>query len=147
VAGTSEITAVGSVGGSDYATRREQPGSSAVVPNTRNAFAALQRCRKTAMFRDMETTFLTVQSRGTLALPPDLRKRHGLDEPGAQVEVVERDDGVIELHPFVAVPRVNLMLLDEEDSAFFARQVTSTHSSEPALRRAARRRTRTAKGT
>ena len=47
--------------------------------------------------------FVTVQSRGVLALPPDVRARHGLDAPGAQVEVVEREDGVIELHPHVAV--------------------------------------------
>lgn len=47
---------------------------------------------------------LSLQSRGTLALPADLRKRHHLDEPGAQVRVVERDDGVVELHPLSAVP-------------------------------------------
>jgi antitoxin MazE len=47
--------------------------------------------------------FVTIQSRGLLALPRDLRARHGLDAPGAQVEVVERGDGVIELHPHVAV--------------------------------------------
>lgn len=52
----------------------------------------------------METTFVTVQSRGTLALPKGVRERHHLDKPGAQVEVVERPDGVIELHPHVAVP-------------------------------------------
>ena len=48
--------------------------------------------------------FITLQGRGLLALPRAIRKRHGLDRPGAQVEVVERDDGVIELHPHVAVP-------------------------------------------
>ncbi len=48
--------------------------------------------------------FITVQSRGLLALPKGVRARFGLDRPGAQVEVVERDDGVIELHPHVAVP-------------------------------------------
>lgn len=47
---------------------------------------------------------ITVQQRGLLALPKRLRTRFGLDRPGAQVEVVERDDGVIELHPLVAVP-------------------------------------------
>lgn len=47
---------------------------------------------------------LSLQSRGTLALPRDLRKRHHLDDPGAQVRVVERDDGIIELHPLAAVP-------------------------------------------
>lgn len=51
-----------------------------------------------------EQMHLTVQRRGTLALPPDLRRRHHLDGPGAQVRVVERDDGVIELHPLIAVP-------------------------------------------
>jgi AbrB family looped-hinge helix DNA binding protein len=52
----------------------------------------------------MASTFVTVQSRGTLALPADIRRRHHLDEPGAQVEVVEREDGVIELRPQVAIP-------------------------------------------
>lgn len=47
---------------------------------------------------------ITVQQRGLLALPKRMRTRYGLDRPGAQVEVVERGDGVIELHPLVAVP-------------------------------------------
>lgn len=47
---------------------------------------------------------VAVQARGTLALPAELRKRHRLDDPGAQVRLVERDDGVIELHPLAAVP-------------------------------------------
>jgi bifunctional DNA-binding transcriptional regulator/antitoxin component of YhaV-PrlF toxin-antitoxin module len=48
--------------------------------------------------------FVTVQQRGVLALPKDVRVRFGLDRPGAQVEVVERADGVIELHPHLAIP-------------------------------------------
>ncbi len=48
--------------------------------------------------------FLSLQSRGVLALPPEVRKRLGLDVPGAQVEVVEREDGVIELRPQVPIP-------------------------------------------
>jgi bifunctional DNA-binding transcriptional regulator/antitoxin component of YhaV-PrlF toxin-antitoxin module len=52
----------------------------------------------------MSSTYVTLQGRGTLALPADVRRRHRLDEPGAQVEVVERPDGVIELHPHVPVP-------------------------------------------
>lgn len=52
----------------------------------------------------MGDVHLTVQARGTVALPPAVRRRHGLDGPGAQVRLVERDDGVIELHPLVAVP-------------------------------------------
>lgn len=51
-----------------------------------------------------KTTFVSLQSRGVLALPADVRKRHHLDEPGAQVELVERADGVIELHPHASVP-------------------------------------------
>lgn len=52
----------------------------------------------------MRSTYVTVQGRGTLALPADVRRRHHLDQPGAQVEIVEREDGVIELHPHVPVP-------------------------------------------
>jgi len=48
--------------------------------------------------------FITIQARGTLALPPDVRRRHHLDRPGAQVKLVERADGVIELQPAIAVP-------------------------------------------
>lgn len=48
--------------------------------------------------------FLSVQSRGTVALPPELRRRYGLDRPGAQVEITEREDGVLEVRPLVAVP-------------------------------------------
>jgi bifunctional DNA-binding transcriptional regulator/antitoxin component of YhaV-PrlF toxin-antitoxin module len=47
---------------------------------------------------------VALQARGTLALPAEIRKRHHLDDPGAQVRVVERDDGVIELHPLASVP-------------------------------------------
>lgn len=52
----------------------------------------------------MASVYVNVQTRGTVALPAGLRRRHHLDEPGAQVEVIERDDGVIELHPHVPVP-------------------------------------------
>jgi len=50
-------------------------------------------------------TFITkVQKRGVLNLPAALRRRHHLDEAGAQVEILERDDGVIELRPQLAIP-------------------------------------------
>jgi antitoxin MazE len=55
-------------------------------------------------YRYLMSTFVTVQKRGTIALPPDLRRRYHLDEPGAQVELTEREDGVIELRPKVAIP-------------------------------------------
>ncbi len=48
--------------------------------------------------------YLTIQSRGTVALPPSLRRKYALDKPGAQVEITEREDGVIEVRPLVAVP-------------------------------------------
>jgi AbrB family looped-hinge helix DNA binding protein len=50
-----------------------------------------------------EHTFVTVQSRGLVAIPTGIRRRFGLDKPGAQVEVLERD-GEIVLRPHVAVP-------------------------------------------
>ncbi|MGI8426674.1 MAG: AbrB/MazE/SpoVT family DNA-binding domain-containing protein [Actinomycetota bacterium] len=48
--------------------------------------------------------FVNVQARGQLILPAGLRKRLHLNEPGAQVEIVERPDGVVELHPQAPVP-------------------------------------------
>ena len=45
-----------------------------------------------------------MQSRGVLTLPASVRRRYRLDEPGSQVEVIERDDGVLELRPHAAVP-------------------------------------------
>ena len=49
-------------------------------------------------------TFITVRKRGVISLPAELRKRYHLDEAGAQLEVSERSDGVIELRPQVATP-------------------------------------------
>jgi hypothetical protein len=37
-------------------------------------------------------------------LPPELRRKYRLDEPGAQLEIIERQDGVIELRPTLPVP-------------------------------------------
>jgi len=51
-----------------------------------------------------DRTFIAVQKRGVISLPAELRKRHGLDEAGVQIEVAERADGVIELRPQAAVP-------------------------------------------
>ncbi len=48
--------------------------------------------------------FVTIQSRGLVALPRELRKRMHIDEPGAQLELTEREDGVIEMRPQIAVP-------------------------------------------
>lgn len=53
---------------------------------------------------ETESKFIPIQGRGTVTLPADLRRRHHLDAPGAQLEVTERPDGVIELRPHVSVP-------------------------------------------
>ena len=52
----------------------------------------------------MRTHILSVQSRGTVALPADLRRRLHLDQENAQIQLIEREDGRIELVPVVAVP-------------------------------------------
>lgn len=54
--------------------------------------------------RDLFHGFVSMQSRGLMALPAVLRKRYRLDEPGTQMEISERSDGVLELRPAVAVP-------------------------------------------
>src|SRR4051794_25765831 len=59
--------------------------------------------RNAAILRCMDHPFVTLQARGVLSLPADVRRRHGLDRPGAQVEVVEREDGIL-LRPHVPVP-------------------------------------------
>lgn len=56
--------------------------------------------------------FLAVQGRGTVALPPILRKRYHLDRKGAQVEITERADGVLELRPALAVPAADAWFWD-----------------------------------
>ncbi len=54
------------------------------------------------MAEQARSHFVTLStSRGSITLPAEVRHRHHLDQPGAQVEVVERDDGVIELHPLL----------------------------------------------
>jgi bifunctional DNA-binding transcriptional regulator/antitoxin component of YhaV-PrlF toxin-antitoxin module len=56
------------------------------------------------MLHCMKTHLLTVQSRGTVALPADLRRRLHLDQPNAQVKLLEHEDGRVELVPVVSVP-------------------------------------------
>lgn len=60
---------------------------------------------------DRRSHFVAVAgSRGSITLPAELRRRYHLDEPGAQVEIVGRPDGVIELHP---------VLVHRADQAWF----------------------------
>ncbi|GAA3624822.1 AbrB/MazE/SpoVT family DNA-binding domain-containing protein [Microlunatus ginsengisoli] len=48
--------------------------------------------------------YLGIQGRGTIALPADVRRRLHLDEPGAQLELTEREDGVLELRAALPIP-------------------------------------------
>jgi bifunctional DNA-binding transcriptional regulator/antitoxin component of YhaV-PrlF toxin-antitoxin module len=52
----------------------------------------------------VKTHLLTVQSRGTVALPADLRRRLHLDRADSQIKLVEHEDGRVELVPVVAIP-------------------------------------------
>jgi len=53
---------------------------------------------------DTHVGFATVQPKnGTITIPAQLRRRLGLDRPGAQVEILLRDGELI-LVPHVAVP-------------------------------------------
>ena len=47
---------------------------------------------------------VAIQGRGLVALPPEVRRRLRLDESGAQVEITEREDGVLELRPALPIP-------------------------------------------
>ena len=84
--------------------------------------------------------FVALQGRGLIALPADLRRRAGLDQPGAQVEIVERPDGVIELRPTVAVPADQAWFwtdrwqaMEREADEQIARGEVTTHESVEAL--------------
>ncbi len=46
---------------------------------------------------------VTIQERGVVAIPADLRRRYNLN-PGDQMEIVEAEDGRLELIPLVAIP-------------------------------------------
>ena len=58
----------------------------------------------TANARETHHGFLSLQTCGVLALPHEVCKRLLLDSPWAQVEVTEREDGMIEPRPQVPVP-------------------------------------------
>jgi bifunctional DNA-binding transcriptional regulator/antitoxin component of YhaV-PrlF toxin-antitoxin module len=61
--------------------------------------------------------YAAIQGRGTVALPAELRRKYRLDEPGAQLEVVERPDGVIELRPTLPVPLDEMWFWDRGHQA------------------------------
>lgn len=65
--------------------------------------AVMRYCRYRVEMADRYSGYVSVQSRGTIALPIALRRRYHLDEPGAQVELIEREDGIVELRPALPV--------------------------------------------
>ena len=87
-----------------------------------------------------ERNFVTVQSRGPIAIPTAIRRHFGLDQPGAQVEVIERE-GEIVLRPHVAVPADQAwfwterwqQLEREADDAVAAGRVTVVESVDELL--------------
>lgn len=87
-----------------------------------------------------DRTYVTIQGRGLIALPADIRRRLNLDQPGMQVEIVERPDGVIELHPTVAVPADQVWFwterwqrMEREVDDHVARGEVTRHDSAEAL--------------
>lgn len=56
------------------------------------------------MLQSVKTHLLAVQSRGTVALPADLRRRLHLDGDNAQVKLIEHENGTVELVPVVSIP-------------------------------------------
>src|ERR1700679_3913589 len=48
--------------------------------------------------------YVTPQSRGVLSLPSNVRERLRLDQPGAQLEIEETDDGRFEIRGVLPVP-------------------------------------------
>jgi hypothetical protein len=84
--------------------------------------------------------YLGVQQRGILTLPAELRKRMHLDLPGAQVEVTERADGVLELRAALPVPADQAWFWTEwwqqrehEVDAHVAADETTVHESTEAF--------------
>jgi bifunctional DNA-binding transcriptional regulator/antitoxin component of YhaV-PrlF toxin-antitoxin module len=73
--------------------RKAESGIGAMLVN---GDAAMQPC-------DM-TKALPVSKRGTLTLPPDLRRKLGLDRLSSPMVIVEERDGGLFLQPAAAVP-------------------------------------------
>jgi bifunctional DNA-binding transcriptional regulator/antitoxin component of YhaV-PrlF toxin-antitoxin module len=61
--------------------------------------------------------YLAVQGRGTVSLPPELRKKYQLDQAGAQVEITEREDGVLELRAVLPIPATEAWFWEERWNA------------------------------
>jgi len=101
-----------------------------------------QSCRRplTLLAVADERNFVTVQSRGLIAIPASVRRHLGLDTPGAQVEVIEREGEII-LRPHVAVPADQAWFWTERwqrmereaDDAIGAGRVATAHDVDELL--------------
>lgn len=86
------------------------------------------------------STFVTVQSRGVIAIPTSIRRHFGLDQPGVQVEIIERE-GEIVLRPHIAIPADQAWfwsgrwqeMESEADNAIAAGHITVTESVDGLL--------------
>ena len=104
-----------------------------------NSYTALRNACYTASMAE-DRTFVTVQGRGLIAIPTAIRHRFGLDQPGAQVEVIERQ-GEIVLRPHVAVPADQAwfwaerwqQMEREADDAIAAGRITTVEGVEELL--------------
>jgi antitoxin MazE len=84
--------------------------------------------------------YISVQSRGLIALPAAVRRHLGLDQPGAQVEVIEREGEVV-LRPYLPVPADQAWFWTERwqrmeheaDDAVATGRVTVVDGAEPML--------------
>jgi AbrB family looped-hinge helix DNA binding protein len=86
------------------------------------------------------TYYVTVQAKGTISLPAAVRRRLHLDEPGAQLELIERDDSVLELRPTLPVPAAQRWFwserwqaMEREAEAQYARGEGRMHGSTEAF--------------
>jgi len=86
------------------------------------------------------TYYVTVQAKGTISLPAAVRRRLHLDEPGAQLELIERDDSVLELRPTLPVPAAQRWFwserwqaMEREAEAQYARGEGRVHGSTEAF--------------
>jgi hypothetical protein len=71
------------------------PGAIFRVRRLAKRIAAMQHCRMTT---------LALSKRGSLTLPPELRRKMGLDKLRNPLLIVEERDGGLFLHPAAAMP-------------------------------------------
>lgn len=72
-------------------------------------------------------TYVSVQGRGTIAIPAELRKQYHLDEPGAQVEVINEGDHIV-LRPMLPVAATQAWYWKQENLEG-ERQADSEHTA------------------